>query len=168
MNALLNTCNERWQALPAPSRKRLLWALCLAGPLVLYLVAIRPAWQLLSGSQARHATADAQLARMQALASQAGALRARPVITAAQSAAWLDQQAKARLGAGTVVQAQGGEVTLTLKAASSQSLADFLAQARTAAASTPVQARLSRNSSAKPGDMPTWSGTLVMRLPAAS
>lgn len=167
MNATLATFDARWQALPAGTRTRLSLVATVLLALLLFAVAIRPAWQTLSSSSSRQGNLDAQLAQMQAQAAQASALKAKPVITLTQAVPLLEQQARAKLGPGTSFAVQGGEAVVGFKQASGQALADYLAHARVAAASTPTQARLTRNPEAQ-GKPPAWSGTLHLRLPSAS
>ena len=57
----------------------------------------------------------------------------------------------------------GERATVTLKDASADALAEWLAQARLNARSVPLEARLVRASTA---GISTWSGVLVMSLPA--
>ena len=75
----------------------------------------------------------------------------------------------------------GDRATITLKGASADALAQWLAQARSNARATPVEARLTRSATAAaPAGqtpvtlgrpvvaMPRWDGTLVLALPTAS
>jgi len=74
----------------------------------------------------------------------------------------LNQATKQTLGSTAQVSAVAERANVTLQAARADALAQWLAQARVNARSTPLEARLTRT--ATPAGV-TWSGTLVMTLP---
>ena len=82
-----------------------------------------------------------------------------------------------RLGPAGQLNVVGDRVTVVLKGAPADGLAQWLAQARSNAHASPVEARLVRSAAAPapaaaatlgaaPSGAPRWDGTLVLALPA--
>ncbi|MDD5481193.1 MAG: type II secretion system protein GspM [Rhodoferax sp.] len=150
---------NRWQALPR-REQRLLWlALAVVGLAMLWWLALAPALKVLNTAPAQHAQLDAQWQHMQQLQAQAQALRAQPVVNAAQARTALDDSVSL-LGANAKLVVQAERVTLTLQNTAPQDLAQWLANARQNAHMAPLEARLTRNATGG------WDGTLVLHLPA--
>ena len=105
---------------------------------------------------------DAQLQRMQSLQAQAKALQKQAPMTYEDAVRALTQSTKQTLGTTAQVSVTGERANITLQAASADALAQWLAQARLNARSTPLEARLTRM--ATPAGV-TWTGMLVMSLP---
>jgi len=59
----------------------------------------------------------------------------------------------------------GERATITLKGVSANSLATWLAQARTNARALPAEARLARSPASTASSGTLWDGTLVVNLP---
>ncbi len=137
-----------------------IWWLLLAGPI---------AW--LAQAPKLHARADAQLASMQSLAAQAKSIQAAPRVSSFDALKALDVAAKERFGATAELRVVGDRATLTLKSASPQALADFLAVARTDARALPSEVKLQRNvpnqSVVGSPVSSTWDGSLALTVFAA-
>ena len=152
----------RWNQL-APREKSLLGA-------ALAVITLALVWQLMlapSLSTLRAATAqglalDAQLQHMQSLQAQAKALQKQAPLAYDDAVRALNLATKQTLGGTAQVSTVADRANVTLQAARADALAQWLAQARVNARSTPLEARITRM--ATPAGV-TWSGTLVMTLP---
>lgn len=129
----------------------------LAALAVVYMLAIRPAWQVVRTAPARIASLDAQLQNMQRLAIDSKELRGTPRMPPSQSAAALKSATDAMGSAGRLT-VTGDRATLTLTNANSEQLRRWLIDARSAARARPVEATLSRG----PGG---YSGSVIVALP---
>ncbi|MGL6113127.1 MAG: type II secretion system protein GspM [Rubrivivax sp.] len=157
--AQLLALRARWLAL-GPRERLLLWlSFVMIGVLLLWTVAIQPAWRTLRDAPAQIESLEAQLQEMQALAAETRLLRAAPALSAEQSEAAL-KAATERLGAKARLSLQGGRAVLTLNGASSAQLREWLAEARAGARARPVEAQLSRNAQG-------FSGSLVLSIGSA-
>lgn len=133
---------------------------------LLWAVALAPALASLRAAPERHRAADAQLADMRALASQAQALlgqRSAQSPSRADTLRALDQATQQTLGASTRVTVTGNRVTVNVDAATPESLARWLSQARLNARLLPVESRLSRKGD---GAALRLSGTVVLGGPS--
>ena len=147
---------KRWAAL-AP-REQALLAL-MGGALVLlvvWLIAIRPAWHLLDQAPARRAQVDAQLLELQTLAAEAKQLRAMPAVPSQQAGQVL-KSATDRLGERGKATLQGDRATLTLTGASGEDLRQWLVEVRGGARARPIEASLTRAGTG-------YNGTLIVAL----
>lgn len=145
---------QRWSAL-AP-RERVLVA-TMAGALaflLVWMIAVRPAWRTLEQAPAQRAQADLALLQLQALAAEAKDLRALPPVPQAQAEQVL-KSATDQLGGKAKLVVQAEKATLTLTGATGQELQQWLVQARGGAHARPVEATLTRA-----GD--GYNGTLVV------
>lgn len=148
-----------WRALPARERYLLLLAGAVLGLGLLWLVALQPALQTLRNAPAELDLLETQLQTMQRLASESAELRAAPPVTTEQASATL-RAATARLGAQGRLTMQGDRAVLTLNAAGTGALRDWLAEARSGARARPVEANLLRSDAG-------YSGTLVVSVGGA-
>lgn len=149
----------RWRALPTRER-RLVWLMALAvGALLLWWVAIQPAWHVLRTAPQRLEQLESQLQGMRILAAEARELRDAPSLSAEAQAAAL-ASANERLGGKARLQMQGDRAVITLTGVSSTQLRDWLAEVRSGARAQPVQAQLSRAGTG-------YSGSVVLNLRAA-
>ena len=133
-------------------------AMALVGLALLWWLGVAPALRSLRQWEAQAPRLEAQLQTMRGLQAEAQSLQAQPPLstTAAQQAL---QSTLGALGSTGSLVVQGTLATVTLRGASPQALAQWLARARTEARLTPSQANLSRD--AKGG----WNGTLQLPLP---
>ena len=147
---------QRWGALAV--RERLMVA-TMAGALVfliVWLVAVRPAWRTLSLAPAQRAQADAQLLSMQALEDEAKQLRALPPVPQGQAEQVL-KSATERLGAKGKLTVQAERATLTLTGATGEDIRQWLAEARGGARARPIEATLTRAGEG-------YNGTLIVAI----
>lgn len=174
---------DRWKALAPREQNLVLAAGALVALALLWWVAVAPALATLRAAPARHATLDTQLQRMQSLQAEAQPLQAAPPSSPGDAVGALRTALAQRLGNTAQLNVAGDRATVTLKGAPADALAQWLAQARSNARATPLEARLTRSTAAAaaaPGStapitlgsplvaMPRWDGTLVLALPAAT
>lgn len=175
-----SSLQERWKALAPREQNLVLAASALVALALLWWVAIAPALATLRAAPARHAALDAQLQRMHSLQAEAQQLQAAPASSPGDTTGALRSALTQRLGNTAQLNVAGDRATITLKGASADALAQWLAQARSNARATPLEARLTRSAAAPapaaapatlgstPVAMPRWDGTLVLALPAAA
>jgi general secretion pathway protein M len=161
----IQSLRQAWQAKWATMAPRERQIATVAGWLILLtivvLVAVRPAWRVVSQSPAEIREVDAQLDDMRRLADEAQALRQRPPVPPAQSEAAL-KSATERLGPGARLQMLGDRATLNLTKVAGEALATWLEEARGAARVKPIEAGLMQ---VQPG---VYSGTITVMLPPGS
>ncbi len=129
------------------------------GAVLLWLLAVQPAWRSLRETPPALARADAELAQMQRIAAESRELRSAAPVSTAQAVAAL-QSATEQLGPAGRVSVQGERATLTLNGVAAQALMVWLAEVRGAARARPVEAQLTRTGGG-------YSGSLVLQLPGA-
>jgi general secretion pathway protein M len=147
---------QRWSALAV--RERVMVG-AMAGALaflVVWLVAVRPAWRTLSQAPELRAQADAQLLAMQALGDEARQLRALPPVPQGQAEQVL-KSATERLGAKGKLSVQAERATLTLQGATGEEIRQWLTEARGGARARPIEATLSRAGEG-------YNGTLIVAI----
>jgi len=127
--------------------------------LVVWLIAVRPAWRTLAEAPARRALADAQLLQMQVIAAEAKQLRGLPPVSSTAAAQVLKSATDQMGGKGKLI-VQNDRATLSLTGASGEDLRQWLMQARGGARARPIEANLSRV-----GD--GYNGTLVVAIGSA-
>jgi general secretion pathway protein M len=152
----------RWNQL-APREKSLLGAaLAVIALALVWQLMLAPSLRTLRAATAQGLALDAQLQHMQSLQAQAKALQKQAPLAYDDALRALNQATKQTLGSTAQVSAVAERANVTLQAARADALAQWLAQARVNARSTPLEARLTRT--ATPAGV-TWSGTVVMTLP---
>ena len=166
---------ERWRTLAPREQNLVLAAGALVALALLWWVAIAPALATLRAAPARHAALDSQLQQMQRLQAEAQQLQSAPKTGPGDAVGALRTALTQQLGKAAQLNVVGDRATVTLKDAPADALAQWLAQARSNARTTPQEARLTRSSAAAApaavalGSAPTpprWDGSLVMALPA--
>lgn len=148
-----------WQQISRREQQLVLGALGLVLLAVLWWVGLAPALATLRSVEKQRPLLDAQLQQMQRLQAQAQTLQAQPRLSADEAQRLLEAAMKP-LGATAQWTVSGERVTVTLKGANADALAQWLAQVRLNARAVPGEARLVRSA---PG---TWDGTLVLTLAA--
>ena len=148
-----------WQQMSRREQQLLQGALALVLLAVLWWVGLAPALATLRSVEQQRPLLDAQLQQMQRLQAQARTLQAQPRL-AVDDAQRLLEAALKPLGATAQWTVTGERVTVTLKGANADALAQWLAQTRLNARAVPSEARWVRSA---PG---TWDGTLVLTLAA--
>ena len=173
---------DRWKALAPREQNLVLAAGTVVALALLWWVAMAPALGTLRTAPARHAALDAQLQRMQSLQAEAQQLQALPASSPGDAVGALRTALAQRLGNTAQLNVAGDHATVTLKGASADALAQWLAQARSNARATPLEARLTRSAApaaapagnapvtlgSAPVAMPRWDGTVVLALPAGA
>ena len=151
----------RWAALAPRERRLLTLAAVVLGGFLLWSVALAPAWRTLQTAPAQLDALDAQAQQMQALATEAGLLRAAPPVPLDQAQAALTA-ATERLGSpASKLSLQGERALLSLKGVGSAQLSAWLAEARAGARARVVEASLTQTG---PG---LYDGSLTLALGAA-
>jgi general secretion pathway protein M len=150
----------RWQALGSRERRGISIAVWVLGLFLLWALAIAPAWRTVRAAPAQLDQLDAQLQQMQRQANEARELRAIPALATPQAAAAL-RAATDELGAAGRLQLSGERATLTLTGANGTQLREWLAQARSAARTRPLEANLTRGPAG-------YSGSIVVALPTGA
>ena len=149
-----------WMSLAPRERLWLTVVASILALLLIWLLAVQPAWRTLSRAPAQLDAMDAQLQVMQRQASEVQALRGAAPVTPDQAAAAL-AAATVRLGDKAKVSIQGERATLTLNGVGTSALRDWLAEARAGARARPIEANLTRAAAG-------FSGTLVLGLGAVN
>lgn len=184
----LESLEARWQAwwpeLEPREQRMIMIAAALVALAFVWWVALAPALRTLWAAPAEHARLDAQLQQMTALQTQARALQSQPRASRDDAMRALETTVRQNLGPSAQIQSAGAaeNVTIALRSAPADALAQLLTQARSNARAVPREVHLIRstqqqqqNAAAAPGPMPApvsgpprvrWDGTLVMGLPA--
>ncbi len=157
LSALTAPWRERWQAMAPRERRIAGWLGWAVGLVLLWFVAVAPAWRSVSTAPARLDQLDAQLQQMQRLAGEATALRALPPVGGLQAQAALKTATDA-LGAAGRLQLGGDRATVTFTNATGTQVRDWLAEARSAARTRPIEANLTRGPQG-------YSGSVIVQLP---
>ncbi|OYT98788.1 MAG: general secretion pathway protein GspM [Burkholderiales bacterium PBB1] len=148
------TLRARWTALAARERAGLSAAAWLVGVLLLWSVAIQPAWRTLREAPARIDQQGTQLQRLNRLAAEATELRAIAPVPSAQANAAL-QGTMTRFAGRASLQWQGELATVAVNGLSGDELRDWLAEVRSASRMRATQLQLTRGAQG-------YSGTLVL------
>jgi general secretion pathway protein M len=157
---LVTPLRQRWQAL-APRDRRIVAALAWAlGLLLLWFVAVVPAWRSVATAPARLDALDAQLQQMQRLGAEAATLRALPPVGGLQSQSALKAATDA-LGPAARLVLGGDRATITFTNASGTQVRDWLAEVRSAARVRPIEANLIRGPQG-------YSGTVIVQMPGGN
>lgn len=122
--------------------------------LVVWLIAVRPAWNTLARAPALRAQADVQLLQLQALANEAAQLRALPQVSQSDAEQAL-KTATGPMGTKGKLTLQGDHATLAVTGANGEDLRQWLLQARSGAHARPTEVTLKRNGGG-------YDGTLVV------
>lgn len=148
----------RWTAMSARERLYVGVGAALVGTVAVYVLAIRPAWQVVREAPTRIAELDVELQHMRRLAAETKELRGTPRTAPTQAAGAL-KSATDPLGSAGRLTIAGDRATLTLTQANSEQLRRWLIDARSAARVRTVEATLSRSPSGG------YSGSIVVAMP---
>lgn len=154
--ALRQQLAARWIALAPRERAWVQAAGAVIGAVLLWSVAIQPAWRTTRAAPAQLDRLGAQLQTMQRLATEAAELRDSAPVAPAQAGAAL-RTATERLGSRAQMVLQGDRATVTVKGLSGDDLRNWLADARGGARGRATEVRLTR-------DAQGYSGTVVLIL----
>ena len=150
----------RWRTLGPRERRGLGLAAWVIGVVLLWTLAVAPAWRTVAAAPAQLDRLDAQLQQMQRLANEARELRATPATNSAQSAVAL-RAATDTLGTAGRIQVTGDRATLIVTGVNGSQLRDWLVEARGSARARAVEASLTRGAQG-------FSGNIVVALPAGA
>jgi general secretion pathway protein M len=146
-----------WAQRPPREQRLLLAAALLLGGALLWTQLLAPAWRTVRSFEAQRNALDTQQQRMLQLQAQAKRLQALPAPDAQGSQQALQLAVKEVLGPQGSLQVQGNVATVTLRQASPEALAQWLARTRTSARLVPHEAQLQRSPQG-------WSGTVRLLL----
>jgi len=145
-----------WRGMAARERIALSLGVAVLGLFLVWTIFVAGALRTLREAPPELDRLEAQLQRMQALATEAKTLRGAPFVSPAQASEPL-KIATNRLGGKASISFQGERATLTLKAVPPEALRDWLAEARGAARARAVDVQLTH--------MPQgYSGVVVVML----
>jgi len=159
MNAALEALRARWAAMGSREKLLVAVAAALIAIALVWMIAIGPALSTLRSSNEQRVQLDVQMQRMAALREQARGMQSQPRIGREEAVRQLELGARQRLGTSGRIVISGDRVTVTLTGTPADALAQWLAQARTAARALPGEARLTRNANG------LWEGSMVLTLP---
>lgn len=159
MNAQLQQLRARFNALASREKLMVASAALVILLALVWLVAIGPALATLRTADQQRRTLDVQLQRMAALKTQARSLQSQPKPNRDEALRQLEQSVRQRLGTAGRMTISGDRVTVALTGVPPDALAQWLAQARSAAHALPSDAHLTRNATGQ------WEGNLVLILP---
>ncbi len=146
----------RWSALAPRERMAVMVAAGFVAVLLLWWIAIAPAWRTLSRAPAQMDELDAQIQQMQRLAAEARELKGAVPVTPSQAEAAL-KSATQRLGERGTLTVRGDRATLKLTGIDGVSLRDWLNEVRSGARARAVDVQLTR-------DAKGYAGTIVVSL----
>jgi general secretion pathway protein M len=157
------------QSLPPKDRQRLLALALVLLALILWTWQISPSLKTLRDMPAQLAQLQDQTQQLKLMQAQAQALQKSPRVQAKDARTLLQKVATENLDNGARLNIEGSRATLTISRVSAESLAQFLALARTQAQALPIEAQLQKftDVGATKTNTPTdlWRGTLILSLP---
>ena len=130
----------RWSRLANREKSLARLALLLVLATLLWLFSVAPSLATLRSADAQARSLAAQLQRMQTMQAQAQALQKLPALGFDDAVRALTAATRQTLGQAAQLNVAGDRANVTLKAASADALAEWLAQARLNARSLPVEA----------------------------
>jgi general secretion pathway protein M len=157
LGVLIAPLRRRWQALAPRERRVAGWLGWAVGLALLWFVGVVPAWRNVSNAPATLDRLDAQLQQMQRLAGETTTLRALPPVGGMQAQAALKTATDA-LGSAARLTLGGDRATVTFTNATGTQVRYWLAEARSAARTRPVEANLTRGPQG-------YSGTVIVQMP---
>ena len=144
----------RWTTLAARERAGLTAAVAVIGLLLLWSVAIQPAWRTLREAPVRIDQQGVQLQQLQGLAVETAELRTIAPVSSAQASAAL-QGTMTRFDGRATLQWQGDIASVAVDGLSGDELRDWLAEVRSAARLRATEVQLTRG-------VQGYTGTLVL------
>ena len=159
------TLVARWNTLAPRERKAVRIAAVLVVCALLWWVVLSPALQTLRTARTQQPVLEAQLLQMRALQQQARELQAAPKIDYDQALRAVESATKERFGNTATLGVLGDRATVTLRGATAEMLAAWLAQVRIDARALPGEVRVTRSAVAGSATNPGWDGAVVLTLP---
>jgi general secretion pathway protein M len=160
MSSLMLQARLQWARLASREQQAVMLAVVAVALLLLWFVALQPAWRTWTQVPAQREALEGQWLQMQRLASEARDLKAQPPVAATQSAQAL-KAATDRLGAKAKMLAQSDRATLTVTNVSPEELRSWLAEVRSGARARPVDLQINRSDSG-------LTGQVVVTLPGTN
>ncbi len=154
----LRDLRRAWDKLPLRERRLAALAVAVVALALVWAFGIAPALKTLAAAPAQLEKLDAQLLSMAKLAAQAKGLQNRPAVAREDALRTLESSLQQRLGASAQLSVSGERVSVILKGAAPDVLAQWLSQARMTSRVVATQAKLTRGASG-------WDGSLVLELP---
>lgn len=154
--------SDKWQNLAARERNLILGTAIFLGAVLVWFLLLAPALKILNSADSQMRVLDSQLQQMQIMQQQAQAIQQRPPLAYDEAVRALTAATAQTMGSAAQISVQGEKAAITLQAVHADALARWLEQVRLNARSTPIEAHLTRVSTAAGA---AWSGTLAMRLP---
>jgi general secretion pathway protein M len=151
---------ERFAALNEREQQLVRFGAWAAALLLVWWLAVQPAWRTLTRTPAELDRVERQLQDMQGQAQEVRELRAVPAVSGPQALEAL-QAATARLGGLATLNVNNGRAVLTLKGVGSEALQAWLVEARHAARAQPVEAQLQRGAGG-------YLGSITLALPGTA
>lgn len=157
------------QSMPLKDRQRLLALGLVLLALMLWTWQLSPAFKTLRDMPAQLAQLQDQTQKLKLMQAQAQALQKSPRVQAKDARTLLQKVVTENLDNGARLNIEGTRATLTISRVSAESLAQFLALARTQAQALPIEAQLQKftDAGAPKTNIPVdlWRGTLILSLP---
>jgi general secretion pathway protein M len=160
MNAIAIALRQRWASFTPREQQGLGWAALAVAVLLLWFVALQPAWRTWQQAPAQRQALETQTLQMQRLASEARDLKGQSPVSAEQSLQAL-KAATDRLGPKAKLSLQGERATLTVTGLTPEQLQAWLSEVRSGARARPVDLQLRRNANG-------LDGMVVLSLPASA
>lgn len=156
---------QAFKNLPDTDRQKLKWLALFLGVILLWTFNLAPALKTWRETPQQLEALELQTQRLKQMQAQAQTLQKAPRLSTADAGASLVQRAAEVLGSGARLNIEGARATLTLTGVSADSLAQFLASARTQALALPIEAHLQKSKGK--AAQPVWQGTVVLSLPSS-
>lgn len=154
--------SDKWQNLAARERRLILGATAFVGAVLVWFLLLAPALKILNTADSQMRVLDSQLQQMRTMQQQVQAIQQRPPLAYDEAVRAIQSATTQKLGNTAQISVQNEKAAITLQAVPADALAQWLEQVRLNARSTPIEAHLTRVSTAAGA---AWSGTLAMRLP---
>jgi general secretion pathway protein M len=150
MKALTLALRQQWDRLSPREQQGMGWAALAVAVLLLWFVALQPAWRTWQQVPAQRQALEAQWLQMQRLASEARELKGQTPVSAEQSRQAL-KAATDRLGAKAKLSLMGERATLTINGVTPEQLQAWLGEVRSGARARPVDLQLRRSATGLDG-----------------
>jgi general secretion pathway protein M len=166
-NPLASTVRTWWSQRDAREKTLIATAAVLIAVAGVWLAAVAPAFHTLRQFETTRATQEAQLHTMRALQAQAQTLQAQPHVSASAASQALKAATEKTFGTQADITLSNGSAVVNLRHVSPDALAQWLANVRSNAHATPLQMRITRNTTnSTAGTATGWSGSVQLALPA--
>jgi general secretion pathway protein M len=156
---------QAFKNLSDTDRQKLKWLALLLGVMLLWSFNVAPALKTLREAPQQIEALELQTQGLKQIQVQAQTLQKAPRLSATDAGASLAQRTTEVLGSGARLNIEGTRATLTLNGVSADSLAQFLALARTQSLALPIEAHLQKTKGKEA--QAAWQGTVILSLPSS-